>query len=96
MPATLRTFDENDWNAFSGCESDEPQIAELGRSMLIVDGSVLTVIKTGVFGTIERFADHGTPEKALAGATHLINCFNSRGPGCHLNRLIRDYASNIR
>lgn len=96
MPATLRTFDETDWHAFAGCESAEPQIADLGRTTLIVDGSVLTAIRTSAFGTTERFGDHGTHEDALAAANELVECFNRWGHGIELNSLVRCYAANIR
>lgn len=43
---TFRKFDKNDWNAFSGCESDQPMIADHDNFVLIVDGDSIEVIMT--------------------------------------------------
>ena len=43
---TLRPFTKQDWDAFSGCETDNPFIAELDEecSVLVLDGNVLQLI----------------------------------------------------
>lgn len=42
---TMRPFDQCDWQAFSGCESDEPLIGEFDLdTTLILDGDVLNVL----------------------------------------------------
>ena len=45
--AKFRPFDDADWDAFSGCDSPNPRIAEIGEYVLIIDGSVLSVIRDG-------------------------------------------------
>ena len=39
----LRPFNQYDWMAFAGCESDEPMIANVGDMVVIVDGDMITV-----------------------------------------------------
>lgn len=50
-PARLRKFTSNDWSAFAGCQSEEPEIAELTQghfdAVLILDGETLQVIESG-------------------------------------------------
>ena len=48
MSAQLRPFTKQDWQAFSGCESDSPEIAELTGTfdgVLILDGETVQVIE---------------------------------------------------
>lgn len=50
--AEMRAFDEGDWAAFAGCESEKPMIGEYKAGdvfsfTLIVDGNALLVIAEG-------------------------------------------------
>jgi hypothetical protein len=40
----LRPFDEGDWQAFNGCESDNPEIAYTARGSVILDGTTVEVV----------------------------------------------------
>ena len=40
---TLRTFTQDDWDLFAGCESDNPQIAETDKRCYILDDEVVNV-----------------------------------------------------
>lgn len=42
--ATMKPFDDVDWDAFSGCESECPMIGYYGACTLVVDGDVLMVM----------------------------------------------------
>lgn len=47
--APFRDFDEDDWCAFSGCESRNPQIADdVKGATLVVDGSTVSAL-SGAF-----------------------------------------------
>lgn len=41
--ATMRPFTRLDWDAFAGCESDDPLIGESGPYLLVVDDNTLVV-----------------------------------------------------
>lgn len=43
--ANMRPFDKTDWEAFAGCESENPLIGEAEAFILIVDGNRLEVIE---------------------------------------------------
>lgn len=43
MP-TFRPFDASDWQAYAGCESANPLIAETHWGELVLDGSALLVL----------------------------------------------------
>lgn len=95
---SLRSFNAADRSAFSGCESSNPIIAELGIYTVIVDGSMLTAIKTDLSdNVVERFGDHGCVEDAILAAQDLVDCYNTYGhKHMELYRLICCYAGNIR
>jgi hypothetical protein len=40
--AQFRPFDDADWNSWSGCETDEPMIAEIDEVTIIIDGDCIT------------------------------------------------------
>jgi hypothetical protein len=40
--AQFRPFTDTDWMGFAGCETADPQIAELGDLTIIIDGDELT------------------------------------------------------
>jgi hypothetical protein len=42
---TFRSFDDSDWSAWAGCESENPMIGESedGTLTIIVDGNSITV-----------------------------------------------------
>ena len=40
----LKPFDDGDWQAYNGCESDNPEIAYTDRSSTILDGSTVEVV----------------------------------------------------
>ena len=50
---TFRNFTDADWEAFAGCESAEPQIAEFDRFVVIVDGVCLTYFEHSADGDME-------------------------------------------
>ena len=68
MTAELRPFDEEDWYAFAGCESETPLVAYHRDFTMVVDGTYVEVYLserrhggvrlTGNFTW--KFPDHGT------------------------------------
>lgn len=42
--ATFRPFGELDWNAFAGCETQNPMIAEYGDGLLLIDSENVVVV----------------------------------------------------
>lgn len=63
----LRPFDEEDWFAFAGCESNNPLIAYCRDFTLLVDGTYIEVYLSealseavGVGNLTWKFPDHGT------------------------------------
>lgn len=45
--AQFRPFTESDWDCFMGCETDNPQIAEMGDYCLVLDGDTVNIIQCG-------------------------------------------------
>lgn len=71
----LRPFDNGDWQAFNGCESDNPEIAYTERSSTILDGSTVEVVviddPDGYSGKI-HVREFPTPEEARKVAEFLV------------------------
>ena len=42
--STFRPFGESEWNAFAGCETKNPMIAEFADLLFIIDGENVVVI----------------------------------------------------
>lgn len=34
----FKPFDKHDWEAFAGCQTDEPMIGEIGDLIIVLDG----------------------------------------------------------
>lgn len=51
--ATFRPFTAEDWQAYAGCETPEPRIAELGEMTLIMDGLQVQLILTREDGGLD-------------------------------------------
>lgn len=57
----LRPFDEEDWFAFAGCESDNPLIAYCRDFVLVLDGDRAEIYRESASYTRTwTFPDHGT------------------------------------
>lgn len=41
---TFKEFDETDWDAFAGCTSEKPLIAENEDTVIIIDGDQIIVV----------------------------------------------------
>jgi hypothetical protein len=51
--AQFRPFTDADWQGFAGCETADPQIAEVGDMVVIIDGDEVTFNLFGEEGDIE-------------------------------------------
>ena len=43
----FKPFDKHDWEAFSGCQSNEPMIGELGEMIIVLDGEIAEFYLSG-------------------------------------------------
>jgi hypothetical protein len=43
----FRQFTKNDWACFSGCESTNPLVGEIGDYCIVLDGEVVNIIHCG-------------------------------------------------
>jgi len=39
----FRPFDNNDWDGFNGCETENPMIGESENTIIIIDGNAIEV-----------------------------------------------------
>ena len=43
----FRDFDDNDWQAFLGCESEKPRIGFYKNYTIVIDGDTVNIIAEG-------------------------------------------------
>lgn len=53
----MRPFTKEDWMAFAGCESEDPQIGVNGDFTLVMDGSTLLIVHKDDEGGGEIYPD---------------------------------------
>jgi hypothetical protein len=69
----LKPFTKNDWHAFAGCESANPEIGSIGNteSVLILDGKSVAVLDMSDFSGTSIVVDYATEELARENALKL-------------------------
>jgi hypothetical protein len=78
---TFRQFDKADWEAFSGCESEQPTIAKFEPFVMLVDGENVSVMEVNE-ETEEMCETHVTlrsPVEAESTAQTLANAYEVMG-----------------
>lgn len=82
----FRKFNRSDWEAYSGCESEDPLIAEfMDRYVLIVDNRRVELIGSADFDVDEytvvqsaEFPSHLAALDAATGLTESVECLDHR------------------
>ena len=44
VQATFKPFDRCDWDAFAGCESENPLIGAVGMFTIVIDGDMINIV----------------------------------------------------